>query len=150
MVCQYSVWYIVFVFFKQKSADKMRISDWSSDVCSSDLIIGPFRLASDEARVVDEEVHVGKHLGDDADVAGKTVLIGFAAERQALVNADVLHPQGTGLLDHAQALLVMQEEAAPARPPLGVALPGRDAPGPGQQIGSAHVLTPVPNAHLEC
>src|SRR3546814_692129 len=74
-------------------------------------IIGPFRLASDEARVVDEEVHVGKHLGDDADVAGKTVLIGFAAERQALVNADVLDPQGTGLLDHAQALLVMPEEA---------------------------------------
>src|SRR3546814_10499202 len=24
-------------FFKQKSADEMRISDWSSDVCSSDL-----------------------------------------------------------------------------------------------------------------
>src|SRR3546814_1645025 len=26
-----------FFFFKQKSADEMRISDWSSDVCSSDL-----------------------------------------------------------------------------------------------------------------
>src|SRR3546814_2680543 len=26
-------------FFKQKTADEMRISDWSSDVCSSDLII---------------------------------------------------------------------------------------------------------------
>src|SRR3546814_9820832 len=25
------------VFFKQKTADGMRISDWSSDVCSSDL-----------------------------------------------------------------------------------------------------------------
>src|SRR3546814_14774162 len=25
------------VFFKQKTADEMRISDWSSDVCSSDL-----------------------------------------------------------------------------------------------------------------
>src|SRR3546814_10226739 len=24
-------------FFKQKTADEMRISDWSSDVCSSDL-----------------------------------------------------------------------------------------------------------------
>src|SRR3546814_7413927 len=28
---------IVFVFFKQKTAYEMRISDWSSDVCSSDL-----------------------------------------------------------------------------------------------------------------
>src|SRR3546814_1997241 len=26
----------LFFFFKQKTADEMRISDWSSDVCSSD------------------------------------------------------------------------------------------------------------------
>src|SRR3546814_7662515 len=30
--------YVMFIFFfKQKTADEMRISDWSSDVCSSDL-----------------------------------------------------------------------------------------------------------------
>src|SRR3546814_5043671 len=29
---------VVFCFFKQKTAYEMRISDWSSDVCSSDLI----------------------------------------------------------------------------------------------------------------
>src|SRR3546814_7936022 len=28
-------------FFKQKTAYEMRISDWSSDVCSSDLAIAP-------------------------------------------------------------------------------------------------------------
>src|SRR3546814_1985608 len=28
----------VFFFCKQKTADEMRISDWSSDVCSSDLL----------------------------------------------------------------------------------------------------------------
>src|SRR3546814_20829104 len=28
-----------FFFFKQKTAYEMRISDWSSDVCSSDLVI---------------------------------------------------------------------------------------------------------------
>src|SRR3546814_1095251 len=28
---------VVFFFFKQKTAYEMRISDWSSDVCSSDL-----------------------------------------------------------------------------------------------------------------
>src|SRR3546814_4329267 len=31
---------IVFFFFKQKTAYEMRISDWSSDVCSSDLLAG--------------------------------------------------------------------------------------------------------------
>src|SRR3546814_7978665 len=33
----YSVDCVVFFFFKQKTAYEMRISDWSSDVCSSDL-----------------------------------------------------------------------------------------------------------------
>src|SRR3546814_10765043 len=34
----YCVYFIVYVFFfKQKTAYEMRISDWSSDVCSSDL-----------------------------------------------------------------------------------------------------------------
>src|SRR3546814_9184925 len=33
MVCCY----MFFFFFKQKTAYEMRISDWSSDVCSSDL-----------------------------------------------------------------------------------------------------------------
>src|SRR3546814_10023956 len=31
------VWIYLFFFFNQKTADEMRISDWSSDVCSSDL-----------------------------------------------------------------------------------------------------------------
>src|SRR3546814_1511845 len=31
----------VFFFFKQKTAYEMRISDWSSDVCSSDLLEEP-------------------------------------------------------------------------------------------------------------
>src|SRR3546814_4982678 len=32
------VWFMQFFFFKQKTAYEMRISDWSSDVCSSDLL----------------------------------------------------------------------------------------------------------------
>src|SRR3546814_7447203 len=34
----YRRWFLF--FFKQKTAYEMRISDWSSDVCSSDLLIG--------------------------------------------------------------------------------------------------------------
>src|SRR3546814_5241112 len=30
---------VYFFFFKQKTAYEMRISDWSSDVCSSDLMM---------------------------------------------------------------------------------------------------------------
>src|SRR3546814_5304621 len=40
-VCIISVFDIIvffFFFFKQKTAYEMRISDWSSDVCSSDLL----------------------------------------------------------------------------------------------------------------
>src|SRR3546814_15483703 len=33
----YRVGWYIFFFFKQKTAYEMRISDWSSDVCSSDL-----------------------------------------------------------------------------------------------------------------
>src|SRR3546814_19461185 len=40
-----------FFFFKQKTAYEMRISDWSSDVCSSDLQIG---------RVLDEIERAGE------------------------------------------------------------------------------------------
>src|SRR3546814_13678779 len=44
-----------FFFFKQKTAYEMRISDWSSDVCSSDLALAAacgldFGLGSNDAR----------------------------------------------------------------------------------------------------
>src|SRR3546814_6709576 len=35
----------LFFFFKQKTAYEWRIMDWSSDVCSSDLVIGAAGLA---------------------------------------------------------------------------------------------------------
>src|SRR3546814_1781934 len=46
-------------FFKQKTAYEMRISDWSSDVCSSDLRIG---VRPDMAAV--REIAVGLLLGE--------------------------------------------------------------------------------------
>src|SRR3546814_6007543 len=49
------IW-IYFFFFKQKTAYEMRISDWSSDVCSSDLgmVIALVALAT---RCMDRHVH---------------------------------------------------------------------------------------------
>src|SRR3546814_6594371 len=37
VITQLHVFFFLFFFFKQKTAYEMRISDWSSDVCSSDL-----------------------------------------------------------------------------------------------------------------
>src|SRR3546814_6769967 len=42
---------LVFFFFKQKTAYEMRISDWSSDVCSSDLHEAELRLRAAEANL---------------------------------------------------------------------------------------------------
>src|SRR3546814_3445035 len=39
------MWCCCFFFFKQKTAYEMRISDWSSDVCSSDLQSSGCRIA---------------------------------------------------------------------------------------------------------
>src|SRR3546814_5135723 len=57
---------LIFLFCKQKTAYEMRISDWSSDVCSSDLprfaaLFGPDALA---------EAPVTAVIGDGLVVAG--------------------------------------------------------------------------------
>src|SRR3546814_7531699 len=39
--------FFLFFFFKQKTAYEMRISDWSSDVCSSDLLFDNFIRGSE-------------------------------------------------------------------------------------------------------
>src|SRR3546814_17446904 len=54
----------MFFFFKQKTAYEMRISDWSSDVCSSDLVAArplfglkwTSRSCSDATRIVRRNV----------------------------------------------------------------------------------------------
>src|SRR3546814_2377939 len=38
---------VIFFFLKQKTAYEMRISDWSSDVCSSDLFTGQSSVDSE-------------------------------------------------------------------------------------------------------
>src|SRR3546814_4749909 len=53
---------LYFVFFKQKTAYEMRISDWSSDVCSSDLSLAAiFTSRTDTGRLRIEHQTVGCH-----------------------------------------------------------------------------------------
>src|SRR3546814_8835660 len=54
-----SVMCVFVFFFKQKTAYEMRISDWSSDVCSSDLAV---RHVCRAARVARTRQPVTRHL----------------------------------------------------------------------------------------
>src|SRR3546814_658462 len=42
---------LFFFFFKQKTAYEMRISDWSSDVCSSDLLFTNIEFLREESDI---------------------------------------------------------------------------------------------------
>src|SRR3546814_10523267 len=46
----------------------MRISDWSSDVCSSDLLVGAQRLAARQEEVAGKAVLHGDHVTDEAQL----------------------------------------------------------------------------------
>src|SRR3546814_2429480 len=59
--------YRFFFFFKQKTAYEMRISDWSSDVCSSDLTCPlPVVAQQQQQRERDEEREGGVQHADPA------------------------------------------------------------------------------------
>src|SRR3546814_5995466 len=69
---------VSFFFFKQKTAYEMRISDWSSDVCSSDLGIVSEDLARN-LRIETENVHASRRPMATVDMRATTpeLLCGF-------------------------------------------------------------------------
>src|SRR3546814_12769730 len=60
-----------FFFFKQKTAYEMRISDWSSDVCSSDLILLAIgrgdRNVDGHQRIGADDLVIGRRIGVEVD-----------------------------------------------------------------------------------
>src|SRR3546814_10957332 len=90
---------MLFFFFKQKTAYEMRISDWSSDVCSSDLVDG-FRLEQllADGRYARVFRAVDSHSGSDvvvkfpkpAVLAEPAMLEAFV--REALIGVRVASP----------------------------------------------------------
>src|SRR3546814_7703714 len=78
---------IMFFFFKQKTAYEMRISDWSSDVCSSDLAGGVVGVG--QAAHVDDAQLLPQRLAGDGDARR-----GAAGEHDDAVLLD--HPPGRG------------------------------------------------------
>src|SRR3546814_13861513 len=111
----------VIFFFKQKTAYEMRISDWSSDVCSSDLrssctsavppeVVPPEAGADDDRRYLVEHFSVPREtMGRLSDYA--TLLVEWQA-RMNLVGPATLPPLwARHFLDSAQLL-----DHAPGRP----------------------------------
>src|SRR3546814_18531986 len=76
-MCRFVILYVFVLFFKQKTAYEMRISDWSSDVCSSDL---------DRRRI--DDVLLG--FGHFFDPAGNGGVAGRAFDERAASLFDVL------------------------------------------------------------
>src|SRR3546814_5414999 len=58
-----------FVFFKQKTAYEMRISEWSSDVCSSDLVQAPYFIDVTAVAGTVVTLRIERILSRFADVA---------------------------------------------------------------------------------
>src|SRR3546814_15199872 len=88
----------VMFFFKQKTAYEMRISDWSSDVCSSDLAV--YSDADAKAlhvREADEAVHIGPSPARESYLIGDKIIAAAKA-----TGAEAVHP-GYGFLSENAA-----------------------------------------------
>src|SRR3546814_19805784 len=84
---------MIFLFFKQKTAYELRISDWSSDVCSSDLAPATSDPVDDEVMHLDGYeigskrilAEIEEHAFDDPPAAPRP-------SRPFTVSADVRRP----------------------------------------------------------
>src|SRR3546814_1870393 len=72
--------FYLFFFFKQKTAYEMRISDWSSDVCSSDLLVEHGGDLGPALRVV--------------MLSGDWIPLGLPARVKALANSATIYGLG--------------------------------------------------------
>src|SRR3546814_422173 len=135
---------LVFFFFKQKTAYEMRISDWSSDVCSSDLV-RTISLLAPAVRIDTFD----KELG--AAVASRGIRLLIANLTDAGERADSsCSPYGHSLLylvsrsfeDHEETpLLGMEKHLVPALAtrPWGAMV--RQLPSPGRVFAEGSPAT---------
>src|SRR3546814_5287584 len=81
-ICECVLYFGVF-FFKQKTAYEMRISDWSSDVCSSDL-------CHDGGRGFEASQNRRQHIIDAGrDRLRRTILATFTPTHQAILGGEL-------------------------------------------------------------
>src|SRR3546814_8851787 len=67
--------YFIFFFFKQKTAYEMRISDWSSDVCSSDLYTFRRGIRHSYGRIPGRGDQLGSRVHSDNQARGDAVAV---------------------------------------------------------------------------
>src|SRR3546814_9001139 len=85
---------LVFFFFKQKTAYEMRISDWSSDVCSSDLIA--------------EEIAVSQNVGE-LSLSLRSIADNKTQLEEAIASGDVTVPDGDPKAEQAMLLKIASQ-----------------------------------------
>src|SRR3546814_7869546 len=104
--------HLIFFFFKQKTAYEMRISDWSSDVCSSDLRRARRVQRMDDLPRFPRRIEPVRVERDDAE-AGLRALEGVRQQAAMLLGQiEIIHRPGAveiGIgvepLDKAQPLM---------------------------------------------
>src|SRR3546814_9025931 len=106
----YSEVYIGIFFFKQKTAYEMRISDWSSDVCSSDLraIVGGVYKGFLDPNLKTHLDYVDDELGKHVWFAGATfsaadIQMSFGCEAAAARGGPVQRAHIAAFLDRIHA-----------------------------------------------
>src|SRR3546814_1196272 len=107
----------------------MRISDWSSDVCSSDLPVRPYGLCLlvVRLRLQQADAVFGGGPGRSSHIALRRHEKGGRTDERDLRPSLPAAAHGPSLLHRPWAV---------------------GASGPGDVIGRAHFLTPVPNSPL--
>src|SRR3546814_15668145 len=121
-------------FFKQKTAYEVRISDWSSDVCSSDLKHLPM-LEQYPAEALKTNIHGTWNVLQAAEMVDVERFVNVSTDKAA---------NPTSVLGYSKRI-AERNTAAPAQPPPGPHLSVRfgTVPGPrweerrvGQECGS--------------
>src|SRR3546814_10077385 len=113
--------YVLFV--KQKTAYGLRISDWGSDLCSSDLVDVPVS-SMNTRRSGSSSGWSSSQARRRRRTSGRCCSLACAVFFEG--HAVTIEQPPHGALRHLHPVLPLQE------------------------IGRAHVLTPVTNAHLVC
>src|SRR3546814_11731944 len=113
---------VLFFFFKQKTAYEMRISDWSSDVCSSDLASTHSAAASNPGRI--------EILRSEADIGGLSCMLDFRLAANlaqplqfglrgpgVVVQIALLHHRGVEVHHQARVRAAEESISADCEPP---------------------------------